>query len=329
MTMTALKEDGATIGLTKIWGEGAGVESVSLLALVTHVVRRSYENILRSPLTASLTVITIAVALFLLGVFSLLVRNASLAVATEGGEVMVTVFVKDSIAPQDVEQLTGKLAAIAGDRAVVFTDKQAALTAFRRLLGDESTILEGLEKDNPLPASLDIRLESSEAAEALHARVVSELGSDPRVDSIRYSRGVVQQVKKILGIFNVGGAVGVVFLLVITGFIISNTIKLALYSHRMEIEIMQLVGARRGSIYAPYVLEGAVQGILGAVSGLVLVFVVFFLMRSALLKTETLAAVFPEFQFLSSATVSWILIAGVVVGMTGSFLAVRRFLSEV
>lgn len=328
MTVSVVKEDTSTIGLSKIWSEGQGVDSVSWIALLLHVVRRAYENLLRSPVTASLTVVTIAVALFLLGTFSLLVHNASLSVSHEGGEVMVTVFLKDSVTKNDVEQLSNRLTDLAGDTPVTFTDKSEALSSFRKLLGEEAVILEGLEKDNPLPASLDVRLSTSEAAESLHSRVVAALSGDTRVDSIRYSRGVVQQIRKVLAIFRVGGIVGVIFLLVITGFIIANTIKLALYSHRMEVEIMQLVGARRGSIYAPYVLEGAFQGICGAVFGLVLVFAVFFLIEGALLKTEALAVIFPDFQFLSFSTVSWILVAGIVVGMSGSFLAVRRFLSE-
>jgi cell division transport system permease protein len=328
MNVTSIRDESASIGLAKIWSEGQGVETVSLGALGAHVVRRSYENLRRSPVTASLTVVTIAVALFLLGVFSLLVHNATIAVSNEGGEVMVTVFLKDAATQSDIEAISSKLTAMAGDAPVVFTDKNQALGNFRKLLGDEAVILEGLEKENPLPASLDVRLNSPEAAERLHEKVIAALGTDAHVDTIRYSRGVVQQIKRILRIFEVGGAVGVIFLLVITGFIIANTIKLALYSHRMEVEIMQLVGARRGSIYAPYVLEGAVQGVLGALSGLMLVFAVFLLIENALNKTELLSSVFPEFQFLSTSTVVWIVAAGIVVGMSGSFLAVRRFLSE-
>jgi cell division transport system permease protein len=328
MTVTSLREQSGAIGLATIWDEGQGVDSVSWSALLSHVFRRAYENLSRSRLTASLTVITIAVALFLLGVFSLLVHNASLAVSQEGGEVMVTVFLKDSVSKDDISQVSATIASLAGDRPVTYTDKAQALSKFKRILGDEAVILEGLEKDNPLPASLDVRPDTSEAAEQLYNKVGTALKGDARVDSIRYSRGIVQQIKTILTILKVGGLVGVVFLLVITGFIIANTIKLALYSHRMEVEIMQLVGARRSSIYAPYVLEGAVQGVLGAVCGLLLVFVVFFLVRGALLKTEVLATVFPYFQFLSFSTVVWILVAGVAVGMSGSFLAVRRFLSE-
>jgi cell division transport system permease protein len=241
---------------------------------------------------------------------------------------MVTVFLEDSVSQSDVQAISSKLTGMVGDAPVVFTDKAQALANFRALLGDEAVILDGLERENPLPASIDVRVSSPEAAERVYERVVEALGTDARVDSIRYSRGVVQQVKKIVRIFEVGGAVGVLFLLIIAGFIIANTIKLALYSHRMEVEIMQLVGARRKAIYAPYVLEGAAQGVLGAVVGLTLVFAVFVFVRNALLKTELLSVIFQDFQFLGGATVCWILVAGVVVGMSGSFLAVRRFLSE-
>jgi cell division transport system permease protein len=95
----------------------------------------------------------------------------------------------------------------------------------------------------------------------------------------------------------------------------------------MEVEIMQLVGARRGAIYAPYVLEGLLQGIIGAVFGLLLVFSVFLFVRDALLRTDLLQFLFPQFQFLSLWAIAWILVAGGMVGMTGSFLAVRRFLA--
>jgi cell division protein FtsX len=95
----------------------------------------------------------------------------------------------------------------------------------------------------------------------------------------------------------------------------------------MEVEIMQLVGARRGAIYAPYILEGLLQGFVGAAVGLLLVFSVFLFVRDALFRTDLLQFLFPQFQFLSLWASAWILIAGGLVGMTGSFLAVRRFLA--
>jgi cell division transport system permease protein len=96
----------------------------------------------------------------------------------------------------------------------------------------------------------------------------------------------------------------------------------------MEIEIRELVGSRRGSIYAPYVLEGVGQGIVGAAVGIAIVFSVFLLVHSTMAKSEFLQMLFSSFQFLPFTALLYIVVAGAVVGMSGSFLAVRKFLSE-
>jgi cell division transport system permease protein len=132
----------------------------------------------------------------------------------------------------------------------------------------------------------------------------------------------------MLRIVEVVGVVGIVFLFVIAGFIIANTIKLALYNHRMEIEIMQLVGARRGSIYAPYLLEGLVQGVLGASIGTLGVFIVYLVLRSVLSKAEVLSMLVPSFTFIPLTQIAVVVLAGAIVGVGGSYLAVRRYLSE-
>jgi cell division transport system permease protein len=124
------------------------------------------------------------------------------------------------------------------------------------------------------------------------------------------------------------GGIGMVFLFVIAGFIIANTIKLALYNHRIEVEIMQLVGARRGAIYLPYLLEGVLQGLLGAAFGLLGVFVVYLVTKSLLREAELLQLIFSSFTFIPTGSLIGTLLAGAIVGVVGSFLAVRRFLSE-
>ncbi len=318
----------SSIGLAKIWGDGEVGHRVSLLSFVRHILRRAYHNLKRSPVTVALTVITISVALFLLSFFALILHNCALAVSKGGGELVVMVFLKDTALEADIKKLSAQMTELMPGGKVTYTDKAKALASFRTMLGDDAGMLEGLENENPLPASLDIRAASPEQAERLYLEISERFKGNYVVEGVRYSRGGVQQLKKILALIKGGGIVGIVFLLVITGFIIANTIKLALYGHRMEIEIMQLVGSRRGSIYAPYMIEGLVQGVLGAVIAATGCFLVFVLLRNALLRTEMLQALFPEFQFLQLAYLGWILLAGAVVGMTGSFLAVRRFLAE-
>ena len=323
-----MAKERAPIGLQKIWKEGQGVERVSLLAIIGHVWRRAVENLRRSRITSSLTVITIAVALSVLSFFALIVGNCAVSVQRESGDMMVMIFMRDSVTPIDVEDIKKEIGGLTKGLNVSYMDKAAALSSFRTMLGEDAIMLEGIEGQNPLPASLNITISNPEQADKLFADISEKLASSTFIDSIRYSRSGVQQLKKLLRIVEVGGTVGMVALLVITGFIIANTIKLALYNHRMEIEIMELVGARRGSIYAPYMLEGFGQGVMGALVGLGFVFSTYVLISNAMTKSELLQMMFPSFQFLSLSVLGGIVAAGAMVGMGGSFLAVRRFLAE-
>ena len=322
------RADRAPIGLATIWKEGQGVDRVSFFALTEHVIRRSWENLRRSTVTWSLTVITIAVALSVLSLFALIVKNCALSVERETGDMMVMIFLRDSATLTDAEVLKNEIADLTSGLTVSYMDKGQALESFRKMLGDDAVMLQGLDAQNPLPASVNVTLDNPTRADKLFEEVSERLASSSSIESIRYSRSGVRQLKRILRMVEVGGGIGMIFLLVITGFIIANTIKLALYNHRMEIEIMELVGSRRGAIYAPYMLEGLGQGIVGAAVGIGIVFLVFLLINSTMAKSEFLQMLFSSFQFLPVSVLLYILVAGAGVGMSGSFLAVRRFLAE-
>lgn len=321
-------EQRAPIGITAIWGESEGIERVSLLAVTAHCVRQAIENVRRSPITHILTIVTISVAIFLLGIFSLFISNSSRAVSGETGEMVVMIFLRDSASRLDVDAMSSRLREIAPGLSITYTDKTQALQSFRDSLGDDARILDGLDADNPLPASINVTLRSAEEAERIYSKVSDAMGVHPKVESIRYSRGGVMQIKRMLRVVEIVGLVGIVFLFIIAGFIIANTIKLALYNHRMEIEIMQLVGARRGSIYAPYLLEGLVQGVLGASIGTLGVFVIYLVCKSVLTKAEVLSMLVPSFSFIPLIQIAVVVAAGAIVGVGGSYLAVRRYLSE-
>jgi len=318
----------SAIGITSIWGEGDGLDRVSFVAVVSHCVRQAIENVRRSSITSVLTVVTISVAIFLLGLFLLFIQNASQAVARGGGELTVMVFLKDGLSQGDVDSISRQMHDLSDGNTITYIDKGQALQFFRNSLGDDARILEGLDADNPLPASLQVQLKSAEEAEAVYSKVAKRLGDSSKIESVRYSRGGIQQIRKMIGLVRVLGGIGMFFLFVVAGFIIANTIKLALYNHRIEIEIMQLVGARRPAIYVPYLLEGLVQGVTGAGVGLAGVFMVFLLVRNFLGEAELLKVIMPSFVFIPLMYVCVILAAGALVGFIGSFLAVRRFLQE-
>ena len=144
------------IGLQKIWKEGQGVDRVSLLAIIGHVGRRAIENLRRSRITSSLTVITIAVALSVLSFFALIVGNCAVSVQKESGDMMVMIFLRESVTPIDVDDIKKEIGGLTKGLNVSYMDKNAALTSFRSMLGEDAIMLEGIEGQNPLPASLNI-----------------------------------------------------------------------------------------------------------------------------------------------------------------------------
>jgi cell division transport system permease protein len=173
-----------------------------------------------------------------------------------------------------------------------------------------------------------VRLSTAEEAESVYGKISRRLADSAKVESVRYSRSGAQQIRKMINLTRVLGGVGMFFLFIIAGFIIANTIKLALYNHRIEVEIMQLVGAKRPSIYVPYMIEGFLQGVTGAAVGLAGVFIIFLVLRSFIGEAEFLKVIMPTFTFIPIAHLVAILVAGALVGFVGSFLAVRKFLQE-
>lgn len=318
----------APIGITAIWNEAQSIDRVSWIAMIGHCVNQAVQNVKRSPITHMLTVVTISIAVFLLGLFSLFIHNSSRAVYRESGELMVMVFLKDGSSQADIDGISAHVRQIGPGLRVSYTDKTQALLAFRSALGDEASILEGLDADNPLPASINVHLQSVESAESLFSAISEKLTLHPRVESIRYSRSGALQLRKLVSIVKLVGIIGMVFLFLIAGFIIANTIKLALYNHRMEIEIMQLVGARSVSIYMPYMLEGFVQGLSGTIVGLCMSSAVYLASRNFLSKAEALQALVPSMSYMPMWHILVILVAGAVVGVSGSFFAVRRFVRD-
>ena len=122
----------STIGLQKIWAEGQGVEKVSLFAVVGHVTRRAIENLRRARITSSLTVVTIAVALSVLSFFALIVGNCADSVQRESGDMMVMIFLRDSVTPIEVDDLKKGLSDLTKGLPVSYMESPRRWRRFER-----------------------------------------------------------------------------------------------------------------------------------------------------------------------------------------------------
>lgn len=324
--MTKINTD-ARYGLQRIWGRAKTLPRYSTVELVGQLARWSFQSMLISPLTTMVTVMTIAVSLFLLGGFILGVENVGRAFQAKQGQVGVALFLKDGVSVDGAKALSGDVQKISGVAGVVFRSKEEALAEFKKSLGKESGVLEGLEQSNPLPASLELTLDPYHPVMPVLRQLEELQKQRPEILKVHYAEGVLQDLASLLKGVRLGGGITIVIVLLITAFIIANTIRLALYSHRGEIEVMQLVGATPSYVRIPYMFEGALEGALGALVAVAALVLCYSVAREVFI-TSFLASILSEPHFLSFRAVLMVFLTGIALGVLGSYFALRRFMRE-
>jgi len=290
-----------------------------------YIVEDALTNLRRSGWGGVASVATIAVSFVIVGIFLIITGNLGALVADWKEQFQVTVFLEDGITGDQLALLRKRVQSERAVRSMTYTSKAEALQQFKREMQGKESLLEGLG-ENPIPASLQIRVhEAYQTPEALK-QVTAALSRLEGVEDVMYGQEWVDrlssviQVLRLLGL-SVGLALGLASLL-----IVSNTIRLAVYARAEEIEVMRLVGATRLHIRIPFVLEGVIQGTLGAVLALLLLFGAY---RATLWQIEmTPGQIFGMGvgSFLAPEWVVLMVVVGAGVGAFGSLISVGRFL---
>jgi len=215
-------------------------------------------------------VFSLTAALTLSGVLMLLTHNALVQLRALGDRREMVVYLRDDVTPSQRDVLVGRLTDLYG--AVSYVSKEDAWKEFSRQLGDPS-LLEAVE-DNPLPASLRVKLRPELLTPGVMDQAARQIGQFPEVEDVRYGEEWVHRLDQ-MGAALVRGtiAVGVVVALAIL-FIVYNTIRLTVLARRPQVEIMSRLGATDGFIAAPFVLEAMFEAALAAFLALALLFAV-------------------------------------------------------
>lgn len=267
----------------------------------------------------------ITVSSLILGGLWLLTVNLQAILSDWRAQFEVVVFLRDDITSDQRELLHRRLQAETAVTAVQYSSKEEALALFKRDLHGQASLLEGLG-DNPLPASFQLRIREEHQTGPGMRALVGALERLEGVEEVLYGHEWVEQIGRLVSVLQVGGWA---FGIILGGgalFIVANTIRLAVYARADEIEILRLVGATRGYIRAPFILEGLFQGLLGAILALLFLFAGYQLVvwRLGLAPAGFLAL--GAGRFLEPLHVAALLVAGAALGGMGSLLSVRRFL---
>ncbi|MGZ3479171.1 MAG: cell division protein FtsX [Myxococcaceae bacterium] len=286
--------------------------------------RSAVEGIRHQPFVHAVSTVTLAIALFTLGLARSAGYELDRLVGSLGGEVRVTVYLDPRATP---EARTAVTAGLRGrGMAVEEVSPRAALDRLVRELGPAADSLRGLSED-PLPPSLEVRVpERMRAPESLRV-LAGELRAMPAVTGVDYGEQAVERLSAIARAVRWAGWVAFVVLVGATLIIVSATLQLAIYARREEVEIQKLVGATDRFVQAPFLLEGALQGLAGAVvaiAALVAFRQTLSPQLASLLSFLRLPGAAPDARGWTEALE--LALAGAALGLSGSYLAVHRFL---
>ena len=270
-----------------------------------------------------LSTLTIAVALFVLGGFLLVTANLQRLGAEWSSAAEMSVYLKDDVTPADRHAIETVLAPgdlVAGRE---YVSKADALVRFKQTFSDLAGAVDTLG-GNPLPASYEVRLRTGPAAQTAVEALGQKLRQTPGVADVRYDR---QWLNRVLSAINVIRGVGLVLgamLTIAAALTVANVVRLALFARRDEIDIMQLVGAPQAYIRGPFVVEGILQGGLGAIIAIAALGGAFLALRARYLVPLASAINLSSVRFLPWEACGLLVVGGMAVGCLGGLLAAWR-----
>ncbi len=290
-----------------------------------HIVGHALINLVRAGWGGLASIATIGVSFLIIGIFLLVTLQVNALVARWKEQFQLSVFLDDKITPAQLEILEKRIQNEAAVKSVAFISKEEALASFRRELKGQESLVEGLG-DNPLPASFQLKIhEGYQSPDALR-RLSAFLTRLEGVEDIQYGQEWIERIANAARILNLLGiSIGSV-LTVGAALIVSNTIRLAVYSRAAEIEIMRLVGATKAYIRAPFLIEGMLQGSLGALLAMGLLYGAYRFVAPTLTLASPFLLTSANPGFLKPSMLTALVVGGAVIGALGSSLAVSRFL---
>ena len=264
---------------------------------------------------------TVAVSLFVLGVFLLLVLNMNRMASTLESQVQISVYLEDGLKEADRKDIATDIEALQGIESITYVDKDEAKTRLEERLGDQKYLLDALGDKNPLPDSFEVVVKSPDLVETA-AKAIDRMDG---VQEAKYGQDVIEHLFAITRLIRIFGLVLMVLLAGATLFIISNTIRLTVFARRKEIAIMKYVGATDWFIRWPFLLEGMVLGFVGGVIAAVALRSFYAAMAAKITDTLTFFPLMPQYPSMNYITVA-LLLTGMAIGALGSALSLKRFL---
>ncbi len=293
--------------------------------LIKNVIKQGFQGMWRNKGMGLASVTSITAVLIILGlVFILILSLNNIVVDTKDKFDEIQIFLEDTTEDEQIELIKSKIENQEGVSSVIFQSKDEALEKMKKEWGEEAYLLEGLET-NPLPNTIIVKLKDIEYADSIAEKIKDLEG----IEEIQYNQDIIEKLVLVANYVKTGGMLVVSILIFVSVFIISNTIKLTVTARKREINIMKYVGATNGYIKGPFIIEGVLFGLIGAMLSLAVVYYgydyFFNTVSDKLYVLFTIYLVPPKVLLKDISTIFVTIGAGI--GALGSLVSLKKFLN--
>jgi len=291
------------------------------LRTIGYFFKESLLSLKRNGWMSFASVLTVAISLFVCGVFWLLVLNVNNVANSIESSMEIRAFLKEDTSQEQIAQVEGQIKALPGVKSVDFISRDEALASLKSQFGEKGGLLEALAGQNPLPDSFTVKTNTADDV----VPVAQSIENTGLFEKVRYGQGVVEKLFALINWVRLLG-VGIMALLALAAVVlVAITIRLTVYARREEIMIMKYVGATDWFIRWPFFLEGVFLGLIGSLAAVVVLFWSYL----SILKDISISLAF--IRLISEPDLLWrismaMVLAGTSLGALGSTISLRRFL---
>ncbi len=289
-----------------------------------YTLKQAFLQVLRNRAMSLASIFAIMAMLLILSLFFILVININTAAQTIQQDYdSIEVFLDDETTPEQADEMVAQMKEEKGAEDAYYKSREQAMQEFKERWGENGYLLDSLQ-ENPLPNSIVIMISDLESANTLAEKVAEYDG----VEDVKFYKDTVDKLLNATKFIQIAAIVVMIFLIIVSIVVVSNTIKLTVFNRANEINIMKYVGATNWFIRGPFLAEGIIIGIISAGISVAL---------SALIYDRIIEAVGSQiFSVLSMPMVpvgflvynfAWIFLAlGISIGACGSIISMRKFL---
>ena len=289
-----------------------------------YLLGEGFRNVFHNKKSSGASLAIMCATMLIFGLFFMIIENLNNAVETLETQQGIQVFIQKTATDAQMEQIGEQIQAIDGVNKVTFVSKEDALNQTKEKLKDKQAFIAGWDESNPFKASYLVTLTDLK----LSSQVQDEIKKIDNIDSIQSRDETINGLVAIANGVRIVSAVILTLLVLISIFIIGNTIKLTVHARRKEISIMKYVGATDSFIRWPFVIEGIIIGIVAALLSILVLGIAYSLITNAAANSiiSTMGIKLLSFTDMTTLLVIVYMVLGIGIGALGSSISMRKYL---